>query len=142
MSVQNAHELDALQAALAAEHAAIYGYGVAGAHLASADREQAAAGFDDCRRRRDLLTQLITTAGAEPAAAAPAYELPFPVDSATSARALAAYLEDGRAAVYAQLVESARAGRLRRSAAEALAVATVRGLGWGARLTAFPGLSA
>lgn len=133
--------LEALQTALAAEHAAIYGYGVAGAHLTDDDRERAAAAFDDCRRHRDLLAGMIAAAGAEPGAAAAAYRLPSPVNTAADARALAARLESGRAAAYARIVETARTADLRRLAADALGVATVRRLAWGAPLPTFPGLA-
>ena len=71
-------ELQALQAALAAEHAAVYGYGVAGAMLSGADQALAMADWKAHQEARDTLQAMITKLGATPVAASAAYELPFP----------------------------------------------------------------
>ena len=69
----------ALQSALAAENAAIYGYGVAGAQLGTAARERALRDWTEHEAARDQLQAMLTSLGVKPAAAQPAYRLPFPV---------------------------------------------------------------
>ncbi len=75
--------ISTLQAALAAEHAAVYGYGVAGAHLSGPRQQEALAAWNAHRARRDQLAAMLSAQGAVPVAAAAAYKLPFPVTSAT-----------------------------------------------------------
>ncbi|MEY9849761.1 ferritin-like domain-containing protein [Streptacidiphilus sp. MAP5-3] len=135
----SAAELSSLQAALGAEDAAVYGYGVIGAQLSGSDRDRASTDFDLHRARRDALSARITAAGARPQAAAAAYVLPFDVTDAGSARRLAALLETRLAAVYANGVQAAT-GALRTEAATELRAAALRGLSWGGTPTAFPGL--
>jgi hypothetical protein len=132
-------ELDALQAALAAEHATIYGYGVAGANLRGADRRYAVSALTAHLRIRDQLTAVITSRHASPVVAEPAYRLPMPVTDRPSARALAAHLEEGSAGSQWDLVEaSAAGGHVRSLAIGWLSGAAVRGAHWGAQ-QALPG---
>ncbi|WP_236652517.1 ferritin-like domain-containing protein [Streptacidiphilus neutrinimicus] len=132
-------ELDAWQASLAAEQATVYGYGVLGALLSGGLRSQATTDYQLHRARRDALDALITSAGAAPHAGAAAYDLPFQVADASSARCLAALLEDRLAAVYANAVQAGTAG-FRADAAAQLRAAAVRSVAWGAAPTPFPGL--
>lgn len=136
----SAAEIGALQTALAAEHAAIYAYGVAGAHLAGGDRRAATIAYDDHRYHRDHLAEVIRGTGTEPDAAAPAYALPVDVKSLQAARRLAAYVEEAIGRANAAVVRAAGTGALRLLGARALATATVRHTQWGGPLTAFPGL--
>ena len=101
----------ALQAALAAENSAVYGYGVAGAHLAGARRADAVRNWVAHQNARDALTAMLAARGAQPVAAAAAYELPFDVHSATAAVALATLLEDRLSAAYLGLVGLTRSSR-------------------------------
>ena len=78
----DAAENAALQRALAAENAAIFGYGVAGAHLAGRRRAAATAYWNEHRSARDRLAGLLRARGEQPAPAADAYKLPFAVHSA------------------------------------------------------------
>ena len=131
----------ASQAALAAEHAAVYGYGVVGGRIGEARRGGGA-------RRRTTRTgpggtrwpRRCATWAASPVAAAAAYALPFPVPDAAAAVRLAAELEDRVAGVYADLVRAA-AGAARREAAGALREAAVRAVRWRGSSVAFPGLA-
>jgi hypothetical protein len=59
MTATPERELAAAQTALAAEHAAIYGYAVVGAHLSGDERARAIAVYQAHRRRRDELARLI-----------------------------------------------------------------------------------
>jgi hypothetical protein len=110
----------ALQAALAAEHAAVYGYGVAGAHLSGAALTTATSYWVTHQRDRDTLEEMLRQRGAQPAAAAAAYRLPAPVSSAAAAMSLA----------------------LRQFGAGKVTGAAARGAFWRGRTVAFPGFPA
>ncbi|MGK4583242.1 ferritin-like domain-containing protein [Kitasatospora sp. HPMI-4] len=130
----------ALQSALAAEHAAVYGYGVVGAWLpVGPQRQDGYASYAVHQAERDEWQRLLGSAGATPTAAAPGYRLPFPVTSAATAGQLAAHIETQLTGVYAGLV-AATTGPLRQSAATALRDTALRATHWGADLSALPGL--
>ncbi|MGN5380382.1 DUF4439 domain-containing protein [Streptomyces lasalocidi] len=133
-------ELTALQAALAAEHAAVYGYGVVGGRIAEARRAEARAAWNAHRAGRDALAREVRDLGGLPVAADAAYALPFPVPDAAAALRLAAQLEQRLAGVYADLVRAATGAR-RGAAAGALREAAVRAVRWSGRSVAFPGLA-
>ncbi|MEU4098779.1 ferritin-like domain-containing protein [Streptomyces sp. NPDC026673] len=132
--------LQAVQAALSAEHAAVYGYGIVGARVGGDLAEQARQAYDAHRARRDSLRRTVSDLGGQPVAAEPAYALPFAVPDRTAAVRLAAELEDRVAGVYADLVRAADAD-LRRDAAGALREAAVRAVRWRGGSVAFPGLA-
>ncbi|MER6395588.1 ferritin-like domain-containing protein [Kitasatospora sp. NPDC001603] len=132
--------LTALQGALAAEHAAIYGYGVVGARLPEdQQRTDARTALAAHQARRDAWQRLLGGAGATPGAAAAGYQLPFAVTDAAGAGRLAAHLESRLTAVYADLVAAVAAPQ-RGSAADALRDCALRARRWGAAPAAFPGL--
>jgi len=131
----------ALQAALDAEHAAVYGYGVAGAHLAGARQKAAVRDWAAHQAARDTLAAMIIALGAQPVAAAAAYQLPFPVHGERGAVRLAALLEDRVATAYLGLVALSEA-RLRMAGARALQSAALRATSWRGTALAFPGLEA
>jgi len=132
--------LDALQAALAGEHACVYGYGLVGAYAAARDEPAARAAYDSHRARRDLLVAHVRARSAEPVAALPAYGVPFTVTDATTASRLAGLLEERLAPLYADLVAVAANPVMREMAARALVETSVRSAGWTGRTTALPGL--
>ncbi|MFC9163250.1 ferritin-like domain-containing protein [Streptomyces fungicidicus] len=133
-------ELRALQAALAAEHAAVYGYGVVGGRIGKDRSPEARTAYDAHRARRDALVRAVKDVGGEPVAAAAGYALPFQVPDAAAAVRLAAELEDRVAGVYGDLVR-AGTGERRREAADAMREAAVRSVRWSSRSVAFPGLA-
>ncbi len=139
MSEPSDEALAAAQRALAAEHAAVYGYGVVGAH-AGGRAAEARAGYDAHRARRDSLGRVVSGLGDRPQPAAAAYALPFAVPDEAAAVRLAAELEDRIAGSYADLVQAAE-GDLRREAAAALREAAVRAARWRGGSVAFPGLA-
>lgn len=132
--------LRAAQAALAAEHAAVYGYGALGGRLEGGRRSDAAAASDAHRARRDTLARKVRDLGGTPVAAHAAYDLPFAVRDPASAMRLAAVIEDRVAGVYSDLVRAAD-GSLRQDAAGALREAAVRAVRWRGTGVAFPGLA-
>jgi hypothetical protein len=135
----------ALVAAVAAENAAVYGYGVAGARLATPqDTAAARAAYDAHRVQVDVTTQWVTDLhlGATPSPPAPVYALPTPVIDAASARAALAAIEESTAAAYADVVAAAvpAGGELQRLAAGWLQSAAVREAQWRTTSVPFPGL--
>lgn len=107
--------IDALQAALAAEQAVIYGYGVVGAHLAATAESYASARLTEHMLRRDKLIALVTAAGAKPVTARVAYQLPFDVSNAKTAALLGAHLEEGANGAYWDLIAAAPANSATRA---------------------------
>ncbi|QNS03798.1 ferritin-like domain-containing protein [Streptomyces xanthii] len=132
--------LAAVQAALRAEHAAVYGYGVVGGRIREGRRSEARAAYDVHRARRDELRRTVRDLGAKPEESAGAYALPFPVPDSAAAARLAADIEDKVAGVYSDLVR-ASSGDRRRGAADALREAAVRAVRWRGGSVAFPGLT-
>ena len=130
----------ALQAALAAENAAIYGYGVVGGQLGTAARNQALRDWTQHEVARDQLEAMLTSLGVLPAAARPAYQLPFPVHGTGAAISLAGYLENRVAAAYLGIVVLDNS-RLRVWAAAQARACALRATTWLGRTVAFPGLS-
>ncbi|WP_326687647.1 MULTISPECIES: ferritin-like domain-containing protein [unclassified Streptomyces] len=133
-------ELTAVQAALRAEHAAVYGYGVVGGRIAESRRSQVRQAYDAHRARRDALRRTVRSLGGKPEPAAAAYTLPFAVPDSAAAVRLAAELENRVAGVYADLVRASEGAR-RREAADAMREAAVRSVRWKGGGVAFPGLT-
>ncbi|MDI3420790.1 ferritin-like domain-containing protein [Streptomyces luteolus] len=132
--------VEAYQAALRAEHAAVYGYGVVGGRIREGRRDEARSAYDGHRARRDELRRTVRDLGGTPVQAEAAYALPFPVPDSPAAARLAAQLEDRVAGVYADVVRATE-GERRRAAADALREAAVRAVRWRGGSVAFPGLA-
>jgi hypothetical protein len=132
--------LDALQAALAGEHACVYGYGVLGPHAAIGDQSRVRSVYEEHRSRRDALADQVRAREGEPVAALPTYAVPFPVRDDRSAKRLAGLLEERLAPLYADLVAAAEKPALRGIAARALLDTAVISARWSGRTTALPGL--
>jgi len=132
--------LTALQAALAGEQTACYGYGIVGSHLTG---QRFAAAAADCvahERARDSLSKIITGLGGKPQPAAVAYALPIAVRTAADAVALAITLEHQVLAAYLNMVALADPA-LRSLAATRMQGAAARAARWGGQSQAFPGLA-
>lgn len=97
-------QVQALQRALAAEQAIVWGYGVAGAHLTGDDQALATEVWHAHQARRDQLMALLQAAGAVPTAPPASYQLPFRVGDAAAARRLIGHLEDSGAGAAWDLV--------------------------------------
>jgi Domain of unknown function (DUF4439) len=129
----------ALQGALAAEHAAVYGYGVVGAILAGGGQADARSAWLAHQLARDTLEAMVTKLGATPVAASAAYRLPFAVTGPAAARRLAATLEGGVTRAYLGLVAVDDAA-VRSFAARAMQTAASRAAAWSGTTVAFPGM--
>lgn len=139
-------QIEALQAALRAEHAIIWAYGDVGAHAAAQRQGQVAVVELRHRRRRDALQALLVAAGASPAPSEPAYQLPKPVTTPTEAIEVAGVLEDKVAAAWRYVLGRSTAIDVRTLAVSSLIDAATQALRWrqvvfGAQATsaAFPG---
>ena len=130
--------VSALQKALAAEHAAVYGYGVAGAYLSGQALATATADWYAHQVAREPLETMLRRAGAQPVAAAPAYQLPHKVNGPVSAAKLAVLLENRVTAAYLGVVAVSDPS-LRQFGARAMATAAGRAASWRGRTVAFPG---
>ena len=139
-------ETAALNEVVAAEHAAVWGYGTVGAALPGDARGPAAAAEVAHRDARERLVALLESRGADPVPREAGYTLPFPVLSAVDAATLAVVLEEGVSAAWVRLLDQATEPSVRELAVEELGAAEVRAVGWRAAagrtpLTrAFPGL--
>jgi len=129
----------ALQQALAAENSAVYGFGVAGAHLTGARRAAVVRDWVGHQNARDALTAMLAARGAQPVAAAAVYQLPFTVHGAAAAVALVTLLEDRLSAAYLGLVGLSDPA-LRAFGAREVRVAALRAATWRRGTLAFPGL--
>ncbi len=130
--------LQALQAAVAGEHAAVWAAGRAAGELSGGRRTAARRELDLHRRARDELRRQVRALGADPVEAAAAYVEPFPVKGATGGRRLMAHVNTALAATYAD-VAAASQPAARREATARSAAAAVRAVAWGAEPEAFPG---
>jgi hypothetical protein len=136
----------ALNEALAAEHAAVWGYGVVGAALGVGAASAAAAAETAHRDLRDQVTALLAERKAEAVGAQGGYALPFPVLSEVDAAALAVVLEEGTAAAWVRVLDQSVERSTRELAVEALSAAEVRAVAWRSAAgqtpvtRAFPGL--
>jgi len=131
----------ALQSALAAEHAAVYGYGVVGANLSGSGQAAAMTDWVAHQVARDTLEAMLRSRGAQPVAAAVAYQLPVTVRTPAQAASLAVILEDRVATAYLGLV-ALSSPSIRKFGAVALRAAALRAAFWRGSTVAFPGLPA
>lgn len=128
-----------LTTALAAEHAAVYAYGVIGARTTGSLRVTATAAFNAHRARRDQLRALITAGGGVPVEPDPAYRLPVTPSTPAQAVELATLVERGVTAAYLELTASSDAA-VRRMAALAMQECVTRSYGLRPEIEAFPGM--
>lgn len=133
---------DALQQALAAEHAAVYVLAALGGRLsASHDAtlyEAVQQAYDDHLAARDTLADHVVAAGAKPVGSAAAYELPSGAGSPAGIRRAVLELEQRSTATYLSLV-AAVTGAQRRLLITLLGDAAVRQLSFGGTPETFPG---
>ena len=134
-----AQSITALQAVLAAENAAVYGYGLAGAQLSGSLYTTAQQDWNLHRAARVTVSSMITARDGTPAPAAAVYRPPFAVNSPASARTLAALLEDGLVQAYLTLVALDDV-TLRAFGAGEMQAAAIRAASWRGSTVAFPGL--
>ena len=124
----------ALIAAIAGEDACIYAYGVIGAQVGGSARQRARRALAAHRSLRDRLQ---SQAADTVVPAAIAYDFPFAVTDAKSAKKLAALIEGRMVPVFADLA-AATSGPARDEAVTAAMECAVRAIAWGGASQAFP----
>ncbi len=120
-----------LESVLVAEHAAIYGYGQAGAALVRLQAPvsllaQTRSGYDALRASRDELSDAIAAAGGGPPPALTGYALPFPLQNTGDVVRLLAGMEDRLCAAAATAARSVTGRLLISDVLNAAAVRAVR----------------
>ena len=133
---------DALQDALAAEHAAVYVFGVLGAQTSEFEQstlfDNLLTAYQQHRSARDALVARIRKLGVQPVAAAPAYELPNGVSTPAQVVRAALVTERRATQTYGTLVAQT-VGVDRSWAVDALDESAVRQLRFRGRPENFPG---
>jgi hypothetical protein len=128
-----------LGTALAAEHAAVYAYGIIGARTTGNLRSTVTAAFNAHRARRDQLRTLITTGGGTPTEPTATYDLPIIPSTPAQAVELAVLIERGVTSAYLELTASTDA-TVRRMAALAMQESVTRSYGLRPEIVALPGM--
>ncbi|MBU2662240.1 ferritin-like domain-containing protein [Actinoplanes bogorensis] len=119
-----------LGAALAAEEAAIYAYGLIGVHLEGrGDVTEARTVEQAHRNRRDYLVSRLSQLRASAAPSPAGYQLPFEVTDRASALKLAIHVEDGVAQAWRPVLP-VTTGNDRITALAAMTEAAVRATRW------------
>src|SRR5687768_7431782 len=135
--------VQALQKALAGEHAAAHLYGLLGAQSSKSRQPTLFARLEQAyeahRAARDRLTVLVSAKGADPVAAKVDYVVPGPTTTPAQIEGVARTIERRVTRTYGELVGNT-AGGDRRWAISALDSAAVRGVAFGVAPSHFPGL--
>jgi hypothetical protein len=124
------------QAALAAEHQAVFGYALLGPHLAGSDQQLAISCSDAHESLRDATEAALAAHGAVPVAPLADYPALYPVPDRAAARALAIRLEAACASAWRYLYLAAASATgglphsLRVSAQQSLTATAVRAVRW------------
>jgi hypothetical protein len=135
----------ALFDAVAAEHGAIYAYGVVSAHSAPEDNALVSEAMARHRERREQGLTLLAARTVTPPLPAAGYQLPLEVAEPTDAARLAVRMEQDGAAAWRALLEQATTAEDRTFAVEAMTQSAVLAARWNQVLgvtpatVAFPG---
>jgi hypothetical protein len=125
-----------LQAALAGEHAAIYGYGDLGGHLTGTPQAAARTALARHRAQRNDTIALLLDWGVQPDAPASAYSLP-PLTGMTAVLTCAATIEERLQRLWREAL-AVDDGAARQLALAGLSHATQQALEWRRRLGSTP----
>ncbi|ANN16314.1 hypothetical protein SD37_12080 [Amycolatopsis orientalis] len=134
----NQEATEAVQQALAAEHAAIWVYGLVSAYLPAAFTGAVARGSAEHVKRRDVCERMLSGAGQAPAGPEAAYVPPKPVTEANSAMELVATAEADATAAWLGVIHRTDDAALRTTALNALIGSARRGTAWRAEFGAKP----
>ena len=135
----------ALCAALANEHAVVYGYGIVSARCAPEVNTLVSSALNQHRERRDQTISMLTGRSVTPPVAAAGYQLPMPVITPADAEKLAARMEKDSEATWRSFVEQAQSNDDRTFGVAALTQSAVLAAKWKQAqgdwpvTTAFPG---
>ena len=96
--------------AVAAEHAAIYGYGLVSAHVMADDNKLVSESIAEHRNRREAAVTLMTERSIKVPMPAVGYQLPMAVDSPAAAATLAIRMESDCAVAWRAVLEQTSGG--------------------------------
>jgi hypothetical protein len=134
-----------LCAALANEHAVVYGYGIVSSRCAPEVNTLVSSALNQHRARRDQVISMLAGRKVAAPVAAAGYQLPMPVDTPTDAARLAVRMETDTEAAWRAFVEQAQSSEDRTFGVTALTQSAVLTARWKQQLgdwpitTAFPG---
>ncbi|SHF35778.1 ferritin-like domain-containing protein [Streptoalloteichus hindustanus] len=117
---------EAVQRALAAEHAAEWSYSLVSVLVAKDMEKVVATGAAQRRTRRETVERMLRDAGATPVPPQPAYQPPRPVTDAASAAELLVTAETDAAGAWRAVLERTDDQGLRQFALDALTAAAVQ----------------
>jgi Domain of unknown function (DUF4439) len=120
----------ALCAALATEHAVIYGYGIVSAHCQPDVNSLVSFGLNQHRQRRDQVITMLAGRSVSAPVAAAGYQLPMPVNNPTDANRLAVRMEKDSEVAWRAVIEQAQAPVDRKFAVDALTQSAVLAARW------------
>lgn len=129
---------NALSAALANEHAVIYGYGIVSAHCAADANTLVSSALTQHRQRRDRIVTLLADRKVTAPVPAAGYRLPMPVNTPIDAARLAARMESDTETAWRAFLEQAQTADDRTFAVTALTESTVMAARWRQRLGDWP----
>lgn len=121
---------EALQRALAGEHAAIWAFSLASAFVPPDWAARARGDLEAHKRLRSYATAQLSAVGKRPVSAQPAYTPPQPVVDAVSAGALLVAAETDTVAAWRSLLERSTSPRLRANGLRAMVDSTGRLTFW------------
>ncbi len=132
----------ALFDALAAEHAAIYGYGLVSAHVMPDENELVSESIAQHRERREAALALMNERSVKAPLPAAGYQLPIVVNTATSAAKLAVRMESDCAVAWRAVLEQTDSEQDREFGTTALTQCAVLAARWRKVLGAWPVIEA
>lgn len=128
----------ALFDAVAAEHAAIYGYGLVSAHVMPDDNELVSQALAQHRDRREAALALMSDRSLKAPLPAAGYQLPMVVNNASSAAKLAVRMESDCAVAWRAVLEQTDSEQDREFGTKALTQCAVLAARWRKVLGAWP----
>ncbi|MGH3596049.1 MAG: ferritin-like domain-containing protein [Mycobacterium sp.] len=128
----------ALCAALATEHAVIYGYGIVSAHSPPDVNALVASAMSQHRERRDQVIAMLAARSVTGPVAAAGYQLPMRVNNGTDAARLAVRMEKDTQVAWRAVIEQAQTSPDRGFGVTALTQSAVLAARWNRVLGAWP----
>ena len=128
----------ALFDAVAAEHAAIYGYGVVSAHVMPEQNELVSQALMEHRDRRETAVAMLAERSIKVPLPAAGYQLPMAVNKSTEAAKLAIQMESDCAVAWRAVMEQADSEQDRAFAGTALTQCAVMAARWRQVLGGWP----
>lgn len=129
---------EAVSAAIAAEHSAIYLYGLIEAYAAPTRKAEVGKYVAEHRAQRDALSGVLTAGGAQAPVAAPSYTPPEPVVDPVTAARVAVVVEDDTAAAHRAVLSQGDGDGVRHLGVTGLGAAAVRAARWRVALNTSP----